>query len=97
MLKEEYFSQQDHKGKCIKQVCSCILRIFVCMLSHSDMSNSLQPYGLQPARLLCPWKLPGKNIGVIFYFLLLGSFLGGNKYGGRHGQWHWLRPDCVAS
>ena len=25
------------------------------MLSHSVMSNSLQPHGLQPVRLLCPW------------------------------------------
>ena len=28
------------------------------------MSNSLQPYGPQPARLLCPWNSPGKNTGV---------------------------------
>ena len=27
----------------------------VCVLSHSVMSNSLQPHGLQPARLLCLW------------------------------------------
>ena len=25
------------------------------MLSHSVVSNSLQPHGLQPAKLLCPW------------------------------------------
>ena len=30
----------------------------------SVMSNSLQPYGLQPTRLLCPWYSPGKNSGV---------------------------------
>ena len=30
----------------------------------SVMSNSLQPYGLQPTRLLCPWDSPGKNTGV---------------------------------
>ena len=29
----------------------------VCMLSHSVMSDSLQPCALQPARLLCPWGL----------------------------------------
>ena len=28
----------------------------VCMLSHSDMSDSMQLYGLQPTRLLCPWR-----------------------------------------
>ena len=29
------------------------------------MPNSLRPYGLQPARLLCPWDSPGKNLGVV--------------------------------
>ena len=27
------------------------------MLSHSVMSNSLQPRRLYPARFLCPWKI----------------------------------------
>ena len=30
----------------------------------SVMSDSAQPYGLQPARLFCPWDSPGKSIGV---------------------------------
>ena len=34
------------------------------LFSHSAMSGSLQSHGLQPARLLCPWDFPGKNIGV---------------------------------
>ena len=34
------------------------------VLSHSVVSDSLRPYGLQPARLLCPWDSPGKNAGV---------------------------------
>ena len=38
------------------------------------MSNSLQPQGLQPARLLCPWDFPGKNTGVGCHFLLQGIF-----------------------
>ena len=29
--------------------------VFICMLSRSVMSDSLQSHGLQPARLLCPW------------------------------------------
>ena len=33
-------------------------------LSCSVMSNSLQPHGLEPARLLCPWNSPGKNTGL---------------------------------
>ena len=35
-----------------------------CMLSCSVMSDSSQPYGLQPTRLLCPWDFPGKNTAV---------------------------------
>ena len=30
----------------------------------SVVSNSLQPHGLQPARLLCPWDSPSKNTGL---------------------------------
>ena len=37
-------------------VCACYVA--------SVMSDSLQPYGLQPTRLLCPWYSPGKDIGV---------------------------------
>ena len=29
--------------------------VCVCVLSHSVVSNSLQPCGLQPTRLLCSW------------------------------------------
>ena len=39
------------------------------------MSDSLQPHGLQPTRLLCPWDFPGKNTGVGSHFLLQGIFL----------------------
>ena len=35
----------------------------------------LQPCGLQPARLLCPWDSPGKKTGVDCHFLLQGIFL----------------------
>ena len=38
------------------------------------MSNSLQPHGLQPARILCPWDSPGKNTGMGCHFLLWGIF-----------------------
>ena len=43
------------------------------MCSYSALSDSLQPHGLQPARLLCPWNSPGKNTGVDCHFLLQGS------------------------
>ena len=47
-----------------KNMCSVIL----------VMSNSLRPYGLQPARLLSPWDSSGKNTGVGCYALLQGVF-----------------------
>ena len=34
------------------------------VLSSSVVSDSLQPYGLWLARLLCPWDSPGKNTGL---------------------------------
>ena len=42
--------------------------------SHSVMSNFLQPHGLQPARLLCPWNSPGKNTRVGCHALLQDVF-----------------------
>ena len=45
--------------------------IFVCAaLSCSVVSDSLQPTGLEPARVLRPWGFSGKNTGVGCYFLL---------------------------
>ena len=41
--------------------------------SHSVLSDSLRPHGLQPTRLLCPWNFPGKNTGVGCHFLLQGD------------------------
>ena len=37
------------------------------------MSDYLWPHGLQPARFLCPWNFPGKDIRVGLHFFLLGS------------------------
>ena len=36
------------------------------MLSHSVVSDSLPPYRLLSARLLCPWNSPGKNCHSLF-------------------------------
>ena len=51
-----------HKGGYV-HVCAC-----------SVVSDSLQPCGLKPGRLLCPWDFPGKNTGVHVHFLLQGIF-----------------------
>ena len=44
------------------------------VISRSVMSDSLQPHGLWPARLLCPQNSPGKNTGVGCHSLLQGIF-----------------------
>ena len=63
--------------------CGCIImyitiHIYVipvcCVLSHSVVSDSLWPHGLQPARLLSSWGFPGKNTGVGCHALLQGIF-----------------------
>ena len=42
--------------------------------SCSVVSDSSQPHGLKPTRLLCPWDLPGKSTGVGCHRLLLIPF-----------------------
>ena len=41
----------------------------------AQLSDSLQPRGLQPTRFLCSWNSSGKNTGVGCHFLLQGIFL----------------------
>ena len=56
-------------------VCYCVC---VCMsaLNHFSCVQTLcDPYGLQPARFLCPWDSPGKNTGVGCPALLQVIFL----------------------
>ena len=48
--------------------------MFVRVLSHSVVSDSLQSHGLQLARLLCPWNFLSKNTGMGCRLLLQGIF-----------------------
>ena len=50
----------------ITTLCVCAKLLQLCL--------SLQPYGLQPSRLLCPWDFPGSNTGVGCHSLLQGNF-----------------------
>ena len=48
---------------------------FTCVCAKSlQLCLTLQPCGLQPARLLCPWNSPGKNTRVGCHALLQGIF-----------------------
>ena len=55
-------------------ICVCVCVCVCVCISHSAMSDSLQPNGLQPIRLLCPWNTPGKNTRVGCHSTLQGVF-----------------------
>ena len=55
----------------------CVIKhlLCVCMLSHfSRVASVVQPYWLEPARLLCPRDSPGKNNEVSCHAFLQGIF-----------------------
>ena len=64
---QSYFFPTTGQNRALKNelraVCAC-----------SVVSDSLQPHGLQPTRLLFPWNSPGKNTGVGCQSLLQGIF-----------------------
>ena len=62
--------------------CSAVLR-------WSGVSDSVQPYGLQPAKLLCPWDSPGKNTGMGCRTLLQGIFPNQRLNQDLLGLLHW--------
>ena len=49
------------------------LHSLVCVCMCLVMSDSLQPCGLSPNRLFCPWDFSGKNTGVGCHFLPQGD------------------------
>ena len=55
-------------------------------VSHSVVSNSLQPHRLHPTRLLRPWDSPGQNTEVGCYFFSSGS----------SQPRDWTRVSCIA-
>ena len=59
--------------------------------------DTLQPHGVQPATLLCPWNSPGKNAEVGSHSLLQGIFLTQGLNPGllccRQSFQHWATRD----
>ena len=51
-----------------------LITYVACVVSHFSLVQLCEPYGLEPARLLCPWYSPGKNTGVGCCALLQGIF-----------------------
>ena len=83
LFKLKYFTGNTYIGKLVdvyyfdKPLPKILLKspFCACMLSHSAMSNSLRPHGLQPARSLCPLKFSRQDSGVGCHFLFQGIFL----------------------
>ena len=67
------FSRQDTCSLLINSIFLKMIYFKVKMLV-AQLSDSLGPRGLEPARLLCPWNFPGKNTRVDCHFLLQGIF-----------------------
>ena len=56
-------------------------RVCVCVCVCVCVSDSLQPHGLEPARLLCPWDSPGKNtVGCHFFLQRIFPTQGSNSH-----------------
>ena len=77
-FKDLYRPLKVKDPNCYASVCVCVC-VCVCMcmfvLNHTSVvSNSLHPYGLQPASLLCSWDFLLKNTGVGCHALLQGIF-----------------------
>ena len=62
---------------------------YICVLSCSVVSDSLQP-----ARLLYPWDFPHKNTGVCCHFLLQGIF---PTQGSNPSLLHWWADSLLLS
>ena len=68
--------RQQHLSDPIQALFCIPTNRIVCQarLRCSVVFDSLQPHGLQPARLLCLQDFPGKNTGVGCHFLPQGIF-----------------------
>ena len=62
----------SHNGK-EKLNVYVIFLIYACTCSVT--SDSLQPHGLQPIRLLCPWNFPATILEQVAIFFSKGIFL----------------------
>ena len=63
--------------------------------SRPVVSNSSQPHGLQPTRLLHPWDFPGKSTGVGCHCLLHDTWLKIKKSRVTVGYLDVIRQLCL--
>ena len=63
--------------------------------SRSVVFNSLQPHGLWPTGLLCPWDSPGTNTGVDCNAGDLDSIPGLGRSPGERRDWQPIQYSCL--
>ena len=63
---------QKNEGKKNDSMISCYNTHVLYSVTQLCLTDSLQPHGQYPSRLLCPWNFPAKNTGVGCHFLLQG-------------------------
>ena len=81
----EYIALQSCVSFCCTSQSESATKVKSESFTHSVMSNSLRPYGLQPTRLLYPWTSPGNNTEVGCHSLLQRVFLTqGSNLGFQH-------------
>ena len=72
----DYFlnAPRSHRIRSSKLAALYLENAVVIFLVTEFCLTLLQPHGLYPTSLLCPWDSPGKNAGVGCHFLLQGIF-----------------------
>ena len=75
-------------GWCQTYSCCCCCHGCYCQVT-SVVSDSVQPFGLKPAKLFCPWDAPDKSTGMDCHAFLQSIFpiQGSNLY--RLRLLHW--------
>ena len=83
-LEAQMYSSMSYLKNKYKPLLTISFPLAMCMLKLLPSCPTLQPCGLQPSRLLCPWDSPAKNTGVGCHAFLHGIFL---TQGSNPGSW----------
>ena len=78
---------------CSSLFCSHLF-LHICVLSSSVVSDSLQPHGLQHARLLCPCNSPGKDTILEGYPFLKWAAIAFFRGSSQPRGWIWVSCIC---
>ena len=78
----------------VKKPKNVLYRFLYCCCSVAKLCLTLWSHRLKPAKLLCPWNVPGKNTGVGCHFVLQEIF---PTQGSNAGLLHWQVDSLLLS